>query len=38
MDKEELKFITRMILTEVIFPIVFLSAIVFLTFLYVKNK
>lgn len=38
MDKEELKFVITMILTEVIFPIVFLSAIVFLTFLYVKNK
>ena len=38
MDKEELKFVIKMILAEVIFPIIFLSAIVFLTFMYFKNK
>jgi hypothetical protein len=38
MDKEELRFIIRMVLTQVIFPIIFLSAIVFLTFMYAKNK
>ena len=38
MDKEELKFVITMILTKVIFPIIFLSAIVFLTFIYAKNK
>jgi len=38
MDKEELKFVIRMILTQVVFPIIFLSAIIFLTYIYAKNK
>jgi hypothetical protein len=38
MDKEELKFVIKMILIQVIFPIIFLSSIVFLTFMYAKNK
>jgi hypothetical protein len=37
MEKDELKFLIRLILTEVLFPIIALSAIVFLCFIYIKK-
>jgi hypothetical protein len=37
MDKEEIKYLIKLILIEVIFPIIFLSAIVFLCFMYIKK-
>jgi hypothetical protein len=38
MDKEERKYLIKLIITDGILPIIFLSAIVFLTFMYAKNK
>jgi hypothetical protein len=37
MEKDELKFLIRLILTEIIFPIIFLSVILFLCFMCFKK-
>jgi hypothetical protein len=37
MDKEELKFVIQLIIKEVILPVIALSTIVVLCFMYFKN-